>query len=100
MKCGHSANAYRVLKDGTRVHSCIICMCTDVANEQTDLTGRMAKCAYYGNPVGRNNETHYPNLMKGKCCGSIVPSSPNLPFFKSEPTKEYDEFYCGCYGWD
>ncbi len=43
------------------------------------------------------------SLMK-KCrcsnCGKIVESSVNLPFFCEYPNKEYNNYYCGCKGWD
>jgi len=103
MKCGHTANAWRINKDGTKEHSCVICACTEQA-EAPKLTGRKAKCTYYGQPVGMKNETYFPKLMTQRngrnCCGSIVESDMTLPFFSSHPDKEYDEFYCGCFGWD
>lgn len=105
MKCGHTANAYRVLPDGTRVHACVICSCTDIEKGKPNLVGRKARCTYFGQPVGRHNETYFPNLMTtnnyGKtCCGSMDDSNMELPFFMHRPEKEYDEFYCGCSGWD
>ena len=33
-------------------------------------------------------------------CGSREPSAPSLPFFQHRPDREYDSYYCGCYGWD
>jgi len=29
-----------------------------------------------------------------------VESSLKLPFFKHKPDSDYDEYYCGCWGWD
>jgi hypothetical protein len=78
MKCGHAANA---TCDGKP--ACAICACTEVADTIPDLTGRKARCGYYG--------TH---------CHSETPSSMKLPFFEYRPDKEYDTYYCGCYGWD
>ena len=43
------------------------------------LDGREAMCAY---------------------CGSREPSAPILAFFQYQPDREYDSYYCGCYGWD
>lgn len=43
------------------------------------LDGRMAKCSD---------------------CGKIEPSKPSMPFFSYREDKEYDSFYCGCFGWD
>lgn len=44
------------------------------------LDGRTAKCCYR--------------------CGSMESSKPSLPFFEYRPDKEYDSYYCGCFGWD
>lgn len=71
-----------------------------------DLTGRMAKCQYCGKTVDkRNNETYYPELLQKNSmgqviCGSIVPSSYDLPFFGYRPNDKYDAFYCGCQSWN
>ncbi len=106
MKCGHTANCEKVESDGTRKPYCFFCDCDEVMTTKPDLTGRKAKCSYYGKTVyERNNETYYPELMTknayGKdCCGSIVDSSYGLPFFHHKPDSEYDEFYCGCQSWD
>lgn len=104
MKCGHSANATHISKDGTKKPCCVICNCVDVDDNKPDLTGRKAKCTYYGMEVD-HNETCFPKLMtrnsRGRdCCGSIVDSSYDLPFFKHSPDKQYDEFYCGCQSWN
>lgn len=80
MKCGHVANA--TAEDGSPC--CVICMCMDVEKEVSEsygLEGRTAKCCYGG-------------------CGSETPSKWTLPFFKHQPKKEHDEYYCGCWGWD
>jgi hypothetical protein len=53
---------------------------TEVQDEKPDLTGRIAHCGY-----GK----HAPK-----------PSSYDLPFFKYRPTHDFDEYYCGCFGWD
>jgi len=43
---------------------------------------RMAMCAY-------------------GCKDSIKPSdSKFLPFFEAQPDREYDKYYCGCWGWE
>lgn len=83
MKCGHSANAEHVLSDGTREPCCAICDCFEVAEKLPDLTGRKARCDYYG--------------FK---CRSERDSRIDLPFFEYCPDKKHDRFYCGCYGWD
>lgn len=122
MKCGHAANAVRVLLDGTTIPSCAICApsasASIVDDAPPDLTGRTAKCT----------------------CGASAPSSPALAFFEyrgpgagratcavgdciflesvHQPinphtgrpgvtdhtfvarTYDFDSFYCGCRGWD
>lgn len=39
-------------------------------------------------------------LARCQDCGKIVATDPNLPFFEAKPDKDYDTYYCGCYGWD
>lgn len=88
MKCGHSANAFNEKKEPC----CAICVGTTpnaeiVDDNPPDLTGRKARC-------------HYSQPKRGYTCRGIVDSSPDLPFFKREPDKPYDSYYCGCWGWD
>lgn len=87
MKCGHSANANRVHEDGTRTPSCAICAGltpdAEIVVRAPDLTDRMARCSYFGSK-----------------CRSKRDSSPSLAFFEWTPARDYDSFYCGCYGWD
>lgn len=78
MKCGHTANGTLNTKDGEKPY-CVICDCQELAEEKPTLTGRKAACW---------------------CCGKIKDSDYGLPFFKHNPDYEYDEFYCGCDGWD
>ena len=62
---------------------------------QPELSGRRARCAYYGKPTRRNEcEQCRDN------CTHETDSSTELPFFASQPEKEFDEFYCGCHSWD
>lgn len=79
MKCGHTANATQISKDGTKKPCCIICNCIEVDDDKPDLIGRKAKCTD---------------------CGNIEISSYDLPFFKHNRGKQYDGFYCGCRGWN
>lgn len=39
-------------------------------------------------------------LAKCSDCGAKVDSWDKLPWFIARPEREYDEFYCGCRGWD
>jgi len=101
MKCGHAANGYDA--EGNPV--CVICYgivpgATVVDPNPPSLEGRMARCTFYGggNVPYRRNEC---NVCKaGQPCQCERPSSPGLPFFMAHPDKPYDEFYCGCRGWD
>lgn len=79
MKCGHTANA--VTAEGKPC--CVIYAPSEdsytILLERPELTGRLAKCSD---------------------CGAVTDSKWRLPFFEYKPDKEYDEYYCGCYGWD
>ena len=86
MKCGHRSQS----EDSNGKPICVICIGLDeratiVDESITDeiLKDRKARCSYYGSK-----------------CTSEQPSSLNLAFFSHQPDKEYDKFYCGCYGWD
>ncbi len=63
---------------------------------------RKARCSYYGHDVktGSYNANCCTTCKVGMKCQCEQDSSPSLWFFKSKPDKEYDEFYCGCYGCD
>lgn len=90
MVCGHTAQAMRTDVDPP-VPACVICMCTDQAAATPDLTGRRARCSYYGNP---RTHGHRPP------CTSEIPSDTRSAFFTYQPDAEFDQFYCGCWGWD
>ena len=113
MKCGHTAQG----RDQEGIATCIICWpdpkATQIADELPDLTGRtarcpncgkttpsstklaffrykgpgsewaihMCKCGYY--EVGHSN-------ANGRSCKSFEPHGPAV----------FDEYYCGCRGWD
>jgi len=73
---------------------------------------RWFECQYVGNRY--NSKTHEYNTCEffatderlegriAKCqdCGEREPSRPSLPFFWYRPDKDFDSYYCGCYGWD
>jgi hypothetical protein len=46
---------------------------------EPNLVGRIARCAD---------------------CKREMPSSLSLPFFRHQPSKSTDAYYCGCLGWD
>lgn len=83
MKCGHADNA--TLTTGQEaIPVCAIYGCTEIEkqieNYTEGLEGRYAKCT-----MGEHG---------------IVPSRWNLPFFEYRPDNKYDNYYCGCRGWD
>lgn len=104
MKCGHAANAHN--KDGDPV--CVICLGGpghEVDDAAPDLSERKARCTYYGkrSADGRyrsTNESNYGDRTPGATCKCEEPSSNKLPFFRTHEDREFDEFYCGCHGWD
>lgn len=92
MKCGHAANS--VAQSGEPV--CAICVGIRPGWDEIDyvpeskpdgnpLDGREAICSYKYGKLG----------VHGK-----VKSSSDLAFFQHLPDQEYDQYYCGCYGWD
>ena len=90
MTCGHAANATRTMPDGTIRPSCAICFVDTVADETPDLEGRQARCGY-------DHGSGCPKLV-GR--DSRRPSALSLAFFEHTPDKEYDAYYCGCWGWN
>lgn len=84
MDCGHTAQG----TDGTGAPVCVICAgikpgAREVAATVPDLTGRTARCSYYGSK-----------------CRSERESATSLAFFEHRPGEDHDKFYCGCFGWD
>lgn len=79
MVCGHVAQGYRRMDDGSVEYACVICGTLEQATTP-NLEGRTAKCDYN--------------------CGSETTSSLSLPFFSYHPNKPNDNYYCGCFGWD
>jgi len=105
MKCGHAANA----RDRDGNPCCVICIgsrgAKEIDNDAPDMSKRRARCAYYGKKSadGRyrsRNESNYGDRTPGAICRCEEPSSSSLPFFEHLPGNEFDEFYCGCHGWD
>ena len=79
---------------------------TDAAEEVTAIVelvaGRKAVCSYMGSCKARQEkrgDTSYADGYdnEGRAWAT---SSLDLPFFKSRPDQETDEFFCGCFGWD
>lgn len=94
MKCGCSSNGAVLTSVGVEkidpLPICITHQCTEPMESEPDLTGRKARCSYFGKR----------SIRSGKKCESEVDSSTKLAFFKHCPQKDHDEFYCGCFGWD
>ena len=94
MKCGHSSNGVRE-SDGAPV--CVICYgivagADEVATEVPSLEGRRARCSYCREPSeDARNVGHRPEGVQ---------SDFKLPFFSHQPDRDFDEYYCGCFGWD
>lgn len=82
MKCGHTSNA----KNESGEIICGICDCKEVLSICQDdiLKGRRAVCCQH-----KDGKPNTP-----------IPSRWDLPFFRYRPDAEYDNYYCGCYGWD
>ena len=108
MKCGCVAQGYLTSQDGIKLETslpgCLIHDCYEPADEIPDLTGRTARCTYFGrskpNRRYANDECNYGCKGNNTCkCGNI-PSDYGLAFFQYKPDAEQDEFYCGCFGWD
>ncbi len=76
MTCGHAANA----KNREGELACAICGSTEVSTTEPDLSGRQARCSC-GRTAGSENREF-------------------LAFFSYRPGKDFDEYYCGCWGWD
>lgn len=93
MECGHAPQGQN--SNGAPV--CIVCFgsgpgATTVA-PPPDLTGRKARCSYDN---GRGHDGHNGCRPQPQ----PVDSSTSLPFFKHQPDKPEDSYYCGCWGWD
>lgn len=103
MKCGCAANAKRVMPDGSRAPSCLIHDCIEVDDAPVDVSARRARCTYFGlscRPMGDRGGAECDDCRKTLRCKCECQSSSDLAFFKHQPAKPFDEFYCGCKGWD
>jgi hypothetical protein len=108
MKCGHAANGTWQSPDGPKP-ACVICAgIVPGAHEVDDrpsLDGRLAVCSYardgQPHPMRPNGGPIYGTTPDGQnaLAGPVV-STWDLPFFRHKPESAYDEFFCGCFGWD
>ena len=104
MKCGCVAQGVCASRNGVKLDPpipiCGVHDCFDIAEASPDLIGRTARCTYRSckKYLAIRRDTHYGKLREdGR---SYAPSSLDLPFYKHKPTEEYDEYFCGCMGWD
>jgi hypothetical protein len=108
MKCGCAPQGHKTSTGGVKhdppIECCLIHDCCEPMEEAPDLTGRTAKCTYFGRskPKRRyaNDECNYGCYRNPVCQCGKEPSRFDLAFFKHKPDEEHDEFYCGCFGWD
>ena len=104
MKCGCVANGTCSAEAGVKydppIPVCYIHDCFEQSTEPFDLTGRTAQCFYKNckTYLAKYGDTHYGELRENG--RSYAPSSLKLPFFRYSPEEEYDEYFCGCMGWD
>lgn len=104
MKCGCAAQGVRIMKDDSRIPACLIHDCIDPASEAPDLTGRKARCVYYGGSTARRgsygggNECNYGQGNAARCTCE-QPSSATLPFFEfcGASSRESAKCKCGYY---
>lgn len=79
MKCGCRANAECRGKPSCAIHGMFTTDAYEIAEEQPNLEGRIARCTQ---------------------CKNEEPSSLDLAFFRYFPTGTKDCYYCGCQGWE
>lgn len=103
MKCGCRPMTVRSRDNAPYclTHDC------DETGTAPSLTGRRARCDYFGKPVKKGM---YNANCCDKCSESVRSGDGNchceedsctkLWFFVSQPDKEFDRYYCACHGAD
>ena len=88
MKCGCAAATTCSARNGVTydppIPSCFTHSCIEVADAAPDLSGRIARCTYFGKGGFRSYECNYAKqtgCTRTKC-SCEMPSSPALPFFE------------------
>ena len=87
-----------------------------MSDEKPNLAGRTARCSYFGGNAPAQPYSGCSACAKNRRCNCTAPSSEKLAFFRyhgadSPEIKlttwnarfeggKFDEFYCGCHGWD
>jgi hypothetical protein len=96
MGCGHAANAVSAGKP-----VCVICVGIHPGAREVvtapDLTNREACCSYR-QASGKTHQSK--NLVVRDGRHGWTKSTTILPFFEHLPEQAFDEYYCGCFGWD
>lgn len=86
MKCGCQAQGTNKSGDPVCVvHAGLVPGWNVVDEAPPSLVGRVARCSYC------RKETPSDQPLRGYTV---------LPFFVHHPKSQFDEFYCGCMGWD
>lgn len=88
MECGHANNGTLYSPNGVSKPMCMMCGCDKIKKEITDVK------------EGLKNRTALCVGHKGGADYAPTPSRWNLPFFQYTPQYKYDEYYCGCWGWE
>lgn len=74
-----------------------------MSDANAEDTSRRSRCTYYGRQIVQRKYEGLENaggkIVRGRCMAE-TPSSDGLPFFRLRPSREHDEHYCGCMGWD
>ncbi len=109
MKCGHAKNA---IING--VPGCCFCSCTESDEAPPALETRMAKCScghtVPSDPSGKlaffqfkgEGSKEASNTCKNCKYYKVAHDNNRVPCKSFEPhgAFEFDEFYCGCHGWE
>lgn len=110
MACGHAASGLQGRHPDTRP-ACVVCAMSGDPNatviaDPPDLTGRTARCVYYG--TVSSGRSHEGPCTRGQPCDCERPSTEGinpdgparLAFYEHKPDLPHDRYYCGCWGWD
>jgi len=103
LECGCAGMATHVQDHdglGPNHPSCFIHDCCSVKRNQPDLSGRKARCAYYGSQRHKSECSVCSKREDRLCMCERESNAEKLPFFAYQPDKEFDEFYCGCHSWN
>lgn len=108
MKCGHAANgthpAHSDHESNRMEPCCVICAPTKEAYEidpnPPDLRNREARCSCDARRPSSPSLPFFDFQGPGSRYDSDNPESKIFPAWKTKGGRPFDEFYCGCRGWD